>query len=79
MFILLIPFYVINNYMVGSNMEMDLEEYKKEIRNLKPHYDVVAEPGEYDEFKKLGIADMLYIMTGIDLRRNKPKIKDKKY
>ena len=47
----------------------------RRIEDIEPHYDVIGEPGEYDEFKKLGVTDILYIMTGIDLRRNKPKTK----
>ena len=58
---------------------MDKEEYKEYIRSIKPELEIISEPNEYDVYRKIGLADALYIMTGIDLRRKKSKniVKDK--
>jgi hypothetical protein len=49
----------------------DIDE--RSIYDIEPNCEVIGEPGEYDEFKKLGLTDVLYIWTGIDLRRKKIK------
>jgi len=51
----------------------DIDE--RSIYDIEPNCEVIGEPGEYDEFKKLGLTDVLYIWTGIDLRRKKNKKK----
>lgn len=51
----------------------DIDE--RSIYDIEPYCEVIGELGEYDEFKKLGLTDVLYIWTGIDLRRKKNKKK----